>query len=859
MAVTIKETTEEMAMLLLEMIKETSQYMSMLVLTDHFDPLKQLGKGSYGKVLLAKHRTSGQMVALKMMSKEKTVADYFLLEYSISRYLSSHPHIITTYGTAFSTDKDFVFVQEVAPVGSLLSLVTPKVGLQEEIVKRCALQLVSALKFMHSKGLVHRDIKLDNILLMDRECHCIKLADFGLTRIQGTCVPAMSWTIPYMAPELCILGDSEQLLLHPSLDVWAFGVLVYIMLTGNFPWNETLSRDHRYREFLCWREGKDITHAPSEWKKFTYAAASLFFQLLAHDAAERCCVMDISSYINLPWKAEVLPEDACGRQGVEQTEEDQKGQTDHVSTPSIHHLYKQNSAPPSARCSNWWDSAVIPPVHRVVLLCLLMLNLTILIISRPTRYIGLSTPLTDFCTVGIMPANVSDMELIMEGLISLYSQDLNDLDLQKYFKVIRNLGSGSFGSVLLVQRRKTDQKMALKLIKRTKTSQRSFLMEFSASFFLSSHPNIIGNYGFVLQTSDHFAFAQELSPLGDLHSMIPVYIGLPEDTVKRCAAQISYALDFMENKGFVHLDIKPENILVFDPKCRSIKITDFGLTRLSGQSILSRTGSSFYMSPEVCGVTPTNHIVADPRMDVWSFGVILFLLTTGDFPWEIATARDTHYARFAYWQSHFPALEVPSPWNRLNSNVRTMFKDILAVDIKERKKATEVLFYMDETWKIDFPQPRRRKVGVIMMVPSKSSMTPPSAQCSNIVLCIYSSCALGGALALELLMLAVTLWLKMIMQELENSSKEIKTSINAISDRITKVEVNLVNADKQYEALKQENKTISQKLDKLKTKLQDLEDISCRTNEEQMVEPEVTGSYGAVTANMEFADTGKRA
>ncbi|KAM8945910.1 serine/threonine-protein kinase SBK1-like [Pelodytes ibericus] len=320
--------------------------------------------------------------------------------------------------------------------------------------------------------------------------------------------------------------------------------------------------------------------------------------------------------------------------------------------------------------------------------------------------IGLLNP-----QVGIMASKISDVELILDGLISLCSQGLRDLNLKEHFKVIRSLGVGSFGSVLLVQDRKTDQKMALKVIKRTRTSQRSFLMEFSASFFLSSHPNIISNFGFVLQTSDHFAFAQELSPMGDLLAMIPAHIGLPEDTVKRCAAQISYALGFMESKGFVHLDIKPENILVFDPECRSIKITDFGFTRLSGQRILSRIGSFFYMSPELCGLTPTNQVVADPRMDVWAFGVVLFLLLTGDFPWEIAAIRDRQYARFAYWQSHFPAVEAPSPWNRLHFNVLTMFKDILAVDIKERKKATEVLVYKDETWKVDFPQTRRRKVG----------------------------------------------------------------------------------------------------------------------------------------------------
>ncbi|CAH2297365.1 Serine threonine- kinase N2 [Pelobates cultripes] len=349
MAATILDVTMETAKDLLQLVGETSQTMTRMSVMDHFDSIKELGKDSYGKVLLANHRRSGQLVALKMLVKEKTLADNFLLENSTCVYLGIHPHIITTFRMAFETPSSYVFVQEVVPAGTLHSIVT-KVGIQEDIVKRCILQLTSALEFMHYKGLVHRDIKLNNILLMDHECHCIKLADFGLTRLQGTYVPGMSWIIPYMAPELCIVGDSEQLLLHPSLDVWAFGVLVYVMLTVCFPWDEALPRDQQYLQFVHWQVFKDTVPIPAEWRLVTTESQHFFRLMLAIDATDRCSVSHIVEYIHWPWKAHIPHKDiTCGMQtnqksAVSETQVNdiiEQGAGEHPATPAISTLEKR--------------------------------------------------------------------------------------------------------------------------------------------------------------------------------------------------------------------------------------------------------------------------------------------------------------------------------------------------------------------------------------------------------------------------------------------------------------------------------------------------------------------------------------
>lgn len=166
------------------------------------------------------------------------------------------------------------------------------------MVKRCMQQLGLALDFIHSKNLVHRDVKPENVLLFDRECRRIKLADFGMTRRVGCRVKRVSGTIPYTAPEVCRASRAEGFLVTTSLDVWAFGVLVFCMLTGNFPWEAALPVDAFYEEFRRWQKaGCPMGTYPSQWRRFTDDALRMFQRLLAAEPEKRCGVKDVFCFI----------------------------------------------------------------------------------------------------------------------------------------------------------------------------------------------------------------------------------------------------------------------------------------------------------------------------------------------------------------------------------------------------------------------------------------------------------------------------------------------------------------------------------------------------------------------------------
>ncbi|XP_053309207.1 serine/threonine-protein kinase SBK1-like [Spea bombifrons] len=278
----------------------TAKTMEKVEVSKHYEVIRELGKGTYGRVDLAIHKTKGTKMALKFLRKKTTKQKSFLQEFCISRYLSSCPYIIGVYDIAFETGEYYVFAQEYALAGDLFDIIPPQVGLSEHTTKRCIYQVALALDYLHHRNLVHRDIKPENILIFDKECRKIKLSDFGMTRIAGTTEKRVSGTIPYTAPELCEMSKHGSFLVESSIDVWAFGVLLFCMMTGNFPWEKALHLDSFYYEFLQWQKYKKAA-IPSQWRKFTPHALKMFSKLLSIEPEKRCAIKDVLWYFGKMW------------------------------------------------------------------------------------------------------------------------------------------------------------------------------------------------------------------------------------------------------------------------------------------------------------------------------------------------------------------------------------------------------------------------------------------------------------------------------------------------------------------------------------------------------------------------------
>ncbi|CAL8234398.1 unnamed protein product [Boreogadus saida] len=203
-------------------------------LKHRYEFLETLGKGTYGKVKKAKER-SGRMVAIKSIRKEKIKDEQDLVhirrEIEIMSSLS-HPHIITIYEVFENKDK-IVIVMEYASRGDLYDYICETQKISEREARHFFRQIVSAVHYCHQNGIVHRDLKLENILL-DGNGN-IKIADFGLSNLYhgDEYLQTFCGSPLYASPEI-VNGRPYR---GPEVDTWSLGVLLYTLVHGAMPFD----------------------------------------------------------------------------------------------------------------------------------------------------------------------------------------------------------------------------------------------------------------------------------------------------------------------------------------------------------------------------------------------------------------------------------------------------------------------------------------------------------------------------------------------------------------------------------------------------------------------------------------------
>lgn len=194
---------------------------------------KVIGVGSYGKVRAAWHRLTTSKVAIKTYDKAKLKDPaHWKRVYSEIKIMEqvSHPRIARMY-EAIETPKRMHLIMECLDGGNLCSYVKSKRRLTEEESRRIFYQILQSVEYLHSLGVTHRDIKLENVLFTDNRD--IKLIDFGFSTVcqQGKRLKVFCGTPSYMAPEIVRRTEYEG----KPVDMWSLGILLYALLCGCFP------------------------------------------------------------------------------------------------------------------------------------------------------------------------------------------------------------------------------------------------------------------------------------------------------------------------------------------------------------------------------------------------------------------------------------------------------------------------------------------------------------------------------------------------------------------------------------------------------------------------------------------------
>lgn len=260
---------------------------------DYYRVRHIVGEGMNGKVRLGNDIITDETVAIKTVPRLGRANEDDFLAREVQIMLSmDHPNIVRTFDI-FVRRKRIHFVMEYVPGGELFDLVAANTIFTEPRAASVMRDLLRAVGYLHTRGIAHRDVKLENLLCMRNTWPLqVKLADFGFANhIRGESDKMLSsfvGTPYYIAPEMLLSKGHGR-----PVDIWACGVVMYILLSGKFPFGGETEKEY-YSRVLS----REAYFPSQEWASVSQGAKDLVAAMLCKDPSKR---LTAEECLNHPW------------------------------------------------------------------------------------------------------------------------------------------------------------------------------------------------------------------------------------------------------------------------------------------------------------------------------------------------------------------------------------------------------------------------------------------------------------------------------------------------------------------------------------------------------------------------------
>ncbi|XP_033329616.2 ribosomal protein S6 kinase alpha-5 isoform X2 [Megalopta genalis] len=627
----------------------------------HFDLLKVLGTGAYGKVFLVRKRIgtdAGRLYAMKVLKKafivqKKKTTEHTKTERQVLEAVRDSPFLVTLH-YAFQTDAKLHLILDYVSGGELFTHLYQREHFTEDEVRIYIGEIILALEHLHKLGIIYRDIKLENILL-DGEGHIV-LTDFGLSkeflpheRDSNARAYSFCGTIEYMAPEVVRGGSAGH---DFAVDWWSVGVLTYELLTSASPF--TVEGEKNTQQDISRRILRTDPPIPSH---LSPTVRDFILRMLVKDPRQRLG--------GGPDDAKELKDHAFFRKAPAPFSWSalEKRQISPPFVPRItHELDTSNFSDEFTKMIAADSPAVVPPNYDKLFRGYSYVAPSILfgenVVSK-----DIFKEATKTNTESQRPSTSDVLAAKFEESTFFQSYEIDPRE--------DALGDGSFSVCRKCRHRKTQQEFAVKIVSRRVDCGR----EASLLRNCQGHPNVVKLVE-VLQDRAHTYVVMELLSGGELLSRQRPFTELQANKIMR---QLASAVRFMHSRGVVHRDLKPENIVFAHMGEDSpVKIVDFGFARVKRgcEPLHTPCFTLPYAAPEV--VARQGY---DQSCDLWSMGAILYSMLSGKPLFRIGSTDLIPRTR---------AEEVDfedETWSNVSNLAKQVAKGLLTVDPNKRLTA----------------------------------------------------------------------------------------------------------------------------------------------------------------------------